>query len=199
MITGCMKDKDPLSSTRYKSIWKSTMTDADKKAETKVAAKEKSTAKTAAKPKAAAKASPKAKPKAKAETKSVTKAKPKAEKKSKTDPVDAAPYLTKPKQSASSQTSAKKDKSSTPLILLLAAAILIPTTVYKLDEQLGSQATHSDTQENATKSEAAIQPAQTTLRETPENPVPVPAPITIVATDPVSNNGHSKNCLDRAF
>lgn len=170
------------------------MTDADKKAETKVAAKAKSTTKTkaAAKPKATTKASPEVKPKAKPETK--PKAKPEAEKKSKAAPVDAAPYLTKPKQSATSQAESNKGKSSAPLVLLLAAVILIPVTVYKLDEQLNSQSTHSDPQENTEKSVPAIRSVQTTPVEPPANTEP--APVAIVQTDPVSNNTDSDQPIE---
>ncbi len=164
------------------------MTDADKNTETKVAAEAKSTTKTetADKPKAATKASPKVKPKAKAKSK--------AEKKSKAAPVDVAPYLTKPKQAASSQIEAKKGRSSAPLVLLLAAVILIPITAYKLDEQLGSQATHTEPQKNATKPEPVTQSTLTTPEESPADPEPVP--VAIVQTDPVSNNTSSDQAIE---
>ena len=132
------------------------MTDAENNTETEAAAKPESTPKKKAATKPKAKAKPKAKPKTAAKT----------EAKNKTNTADVAPYKKSHSMSETSHDASAKRRSATTLTLLLVVAILIPTTIYKFNEELNSLPAQADSQENT----ADAEPASTAMmQEKPES------------------------------
>ena len=128
------------------------MTDAENNTETEAAAKPESTPKK----KAAAKPKAKAKPKTAAKT----------EAKNKTNIADVAPYKKSHSMPETSHDASAKRRSATTLTLLLVVAILIPTTIYKFNEELNSLPAQADSQENT----ADAEPASTAMmQEKPES------------------------------
>jgi hypothetical protein len=130
------------------------MTDAENNTETEAVAKPESTPKK----KAAAKPKAKAKPKTAAKT----------EAKNKTNIADVAPYKKSHSMPETSHDASAKRRSATTLTLLLVVAILIPTTIYKFNEELNSMPVQADSQEKT----ADAEPASTaTMQEKPESSV----------------------------
>lgn len=132
------------------------MTDAENNTETEAAAKPEST------PKKKAAAKPKAKAKAKPKTAAKTEAK------NKTNTADVAPYKKSHSMPETSHGASGKRRSATTLTLLLVVAILIPTTIYKFNEELNSLPAQADSQENT--ADADTEPASTAMmQEKPES------------------------------
>lgn len=132
------------------------MTDAENNTETEAAAKPEST------PKKKAATKPKAKAKAKPKTAAKTEAK------NKTNIADVAPYKKSHSMPETSNDASAKRRSATTLTLLLVVAILIPTTIYKFNEELNSLPVQADSQEKTVDAEPA---STATMQEKPESSV----------------------------